>query len=324
MVVAEIGNNHEGQFSLAEELVGLAGEAGACAVKFQTFITEQYICPDMKERFARLKKFQLSYSQFEKLSAQARKAGLLFMSTPFDIESARFLKGIVDVIKIASADNNFYPLIKEVALTAKPLVMSTGLADTAVVKEAMGLIHGTWRDAGIHQEMALLHCVTSYPVPPEQANLLAIRSLASVFQCTVGYSDHTVGNEASTLAVAMGARIIEKHFTIDNNYSSFRDHQLSANPAGLKDLVQAVRRAETMLGSGNIGMEECEKADAQAIRRSISASQAMPAGTQLQVGHFSWLRPGGGLPPGQEGKLIGHMLKYPVSAGQAITLDMVD
>lgn len=324
MVIAEIGNNHEGDFALAEEVVGKAADAGASGVKFQTFITERYVSPRLAERFSRLQRFQLTFDQFEKLSRQARKSGLLFLSTPFDLESARFLAGIVDAMKIASADNTFYPLIEEVARSGKPTLVSTGLADLTEIRMAESVIRRTWRDQGIQQDLALLHCVSSYPVPPEEANLSAIRTLQREFNCIIGYSDHTIGTDAAVLAVAMGARIIEKHFTIDNNYSDFRDHKLSADPPTFARMVERIAAATAMMGDGVIGMADCEKPEAALVRRSIAAARDLPAGTVLNLDHIVWLRPGGGQPPGREHQVLGRRLRKSISAGDMILPELLE
>ena len=320
LVVAEIGNNHEGNYGLAEDLIGKAAEAGAGAVKFQTYRTEHYISARDAERFARLKGFELTYDQFERLSRRARDAGLLFLSTPFDVESARFLGGIADGLKIASADNTFYPLLETVARTGKPIIISTGLASPEELRKAAELVEGTWHSLGIDQDLALLHCIAAYPAPTEQANLAAIQTLRESFQRTVGYSDHTIGIEAAALAVALGARIVEKHFTVDNNYSDFRDHQLSADPPTLKRLIERVREAEAMLGSGAIGVQECERAGAKAMRRSIAAARDLDAGTVLGADDLTWVRPGGKLPPGREELVVGRRLARRIAHGEAITL----
>ena len=320
LVVAEIGNNHEGSYALAEELIGLAAEAGAGAVKFQTFRTEHYVSSSQTERFARLKDFELGFDAFERLSRRAREAGLLFLSTPFDLESARFLDGIVPAFKIASGDNTFYHLLETVARTGKPMVISTGLASLEELRRAVELVEGTWHSLGIDQDLALLHCIAAYPAPTEQANLAAIQTLRENFQCTVGYSDHTIGIEAAALAVALGARIVEKHFTVDNNYSDFSDHQLSADPPTLKRLIERVREAEAMLGGGAIGMQECERAGAKVMRRSIAAARDLDAGTVLGANDLTWVRPGGELPPGREELVLGRRLARRIARGEAITL----
>ena len=324
LVIAEIGNNHEGDYGLAEEMIGKAVEAGADAVKFQTFRTEHYVSPSETERFARLKGFELTYDQFERLGRHARNAGIMFLSTPFDLESARFLGGIADGIKIASSDNTFYPLIEEAAKTGKPMMVSAGLVGLDEIRTAENLIKGVWKSNGIKQDLAVLHCVSSYPVPADQANLAAIWALKNALDCTIGYSDHFIGIEAAVTAVAMGARIVEKHFTIDNAYSDYRDHQLSADPETLKRLVEKIGETTALMGHGAIGVEQCEKENALALRRSIAAAGDLAAGTVLTMDHITWLRPGDGLVPGEEHLVLGKRLARNLSGGDRVTLDALE
>ncbi|HUU27584.1 MAG TPA: N-acetylneuraminate synthase family protein, partial [archaeon] len=323
LVVAEIGNNHEGSYTLAEELIGLAAETGARAVKFQVIRAEYLISPKLEKRFAQLKSFELTYSQFEKLSRFAKEAGLLFLATPFDLGSAEFLSSIVSAFKIASGDNTFYPLIERVAAFGKPVIVSSGLAGLAQIQYVKSLIERIWDGEGINQELAVLHCVASYPVPLDQANLSAISYLKEKLNCTVGYSDHTMGLEAPAIAAALGARIIEKHFTKDKNYSAFRDHQLSADPNEMTLLVQRVKNVSSMLGSGEKVLQECENEMVNSLRRSIAAAQDLPQGTRLSWQDITWVRPGNGLPPGKEHVVLGKLLARPVSQGEPITPDML-
>ncbi|MEW6664761.1 MAG: N-acetylneuraminate synthase family protein [Thermodesulfobacteriota bacterium] len=317
LVVAEIGNNHEGSYMLAEELIGLAAEAGAGAVKFQTIVPRKLVSEGQVERVRELERICLKTQDFEELSRVARKAGLLFFSTPFDLESARFLDPIVDAYKIASGDNDFLPLIRRVAETGKPILLSSGLSTLGEISERKDFIRRIWAERGASAQMAVLHCVTSYPTPLPEANLLAIRTLGDL-GVTVGYSDHTLGIEACVLAVAVGARIVEKHFTKDKNYSDFRDHRLSADPAELRKLAERIREAELMLGDGIKRVMECEKALQISARRSIAAAADLQAGTLLSLNHLTWLRPGGGLAPGEEQKVLGKTLKRAVRAGEMI------
>lgn len=319
LVVAEIGNNHEGSYARAEELIGLAAEAGAGAVKFQTFTAEHYVSSSDKERFAMLKSFELSHAQFEKLSGYAASAGVLFFSTPFDIESARFLNTIAPVFKISSGDNTFFPLLETVAGFGKPIIMSAGLADMATLRRSMKFIERIWRNAGLSQELAVLHCVTSYPAPPEQLNLAVIRLLKRELGCTVGYSDHALGIEAAALSVALGARIVEKHFTINKQAASLRDHQLSADPRDMKRLVGRIREILTIMGDESKNRMSCEKPFQTSARRSIAAVRDMASGSRLQQGDITWVRPGGGIPPGSESTVLGKMLKRDVACGERIT-----
>jgi len=317
MIVAEIGNNHEGNVRLAEEMIGFAAEAGADAVKFQTIVPELLISADQVERITQLERFRLSFDEFERLADVAKNHNVLFLSTAFDIDSVRILNPLVPAFKIASGDNQFFPLLREVALTAKPVLLSTGFLDLEDTIRSRDFIFRVWEEKGIKQELAVLHCISCYPTPPSDANLLAIRTLKSL-GVTVGYSDHTMGIDAAVLAVALGARIIEKHFTINKKYSDFRDHQLSAEPEEMAELVKRVRTAVQMLGSGEKRPAECEKAVKEAVQRSIAARVDLDMGVQLEWGHLTWVRPGKGLAPGREQEIIGRVLRRSLRRGELI------
>jgi N,N'-diacetyllegionaminate synthase len=330
LIIAEIGNNHEGSYALAEEMIGLAAETGVQAVKFQTFRTEHYVSRKDAERFARLKSFELGQAQFEKLAAYARKAGLIFISTPFDPESARFLSGIVSAYKISSSDNVFYPLLEEAAKGDKPVILSCGLAGLDDIAYSAAFLKRAWKQAGLNQELAALHCVTAYPVPPEEANLGAITAMKERLGLTVGYSDHTLGIDAAVLSAALGARIIEKHFTLNKQHSAFRDHQISADPAEMKDLVRKVREAQVLLGAGAGGarsgkvekvLQPSELKNLTAVRRSIVAVRDLKIGEVVRNEDLTWIRPGGGLAPGNEAAILGRTLKRPIAAGDWITAE---
>ena len=324
MIVAEIGNNHEGSVALAEELIGLAAGAGADAVKFQTFRTEHYVSPRDQHRVEQLRSFELSIGDMQRLGETARQAGMVFLSTPFDLDSARALEPLVEAYKIASGDNTFYPLLETVAATGKPIILSTGLADLSDINRAKRTIERVWRGQGKRGDLALMHCVSCYPVPIEQANLAAIETLKAAFGCTVGYSDHTLGIEAATFAVAAGARIVEKHFTIDRAHSDFRDHQLSADPEQMARLVREVRKIERILGSGDPTLQPCEKPLVVPLRRSIAAARDLAAGAVLGPDAITWLRPGdGAFPPGLEAQVVGRTLAVPLSAGEMITHEVL-
>ena len=320
LFVAEIGNNHEGDFGLAQKMIGLAASAGANAVKFQTYRTELFVNKQDRARFERLKSFELTFKQFECLSRTADNEGLLFLSTPLDLESATFLKDIVCAYKIASGDNNFIPLLEFAAHTGLPLLISCGLIDISEAKETVALIHSIWSQNSLPAEMALLHCITAYPAPPEQANIAAIAQLKKEFNCTIGYSDHTLGIEAALLALALGARIIEKHFTIDKNKSNFRDHQLSADPDEMKLLIHKSKEILNLLGSGLKIPQKSEIDIKYTVRRSIVARRNLAAGSFIAKDDIAWLRPANGLPPGQERLIIGKKLLSDVVAGEPILL----
>lgn len=308
LVVAEIGNNHEGDPAVARRLVDLAAEAGADAVKFQTFRTAEFVSASDAERYARMSRFELPPEVWPELTELAHSRSLLFMSTPLDLTSADMLAPLVDAFKVASGDIDFFPLLSRVAATRKPVVLSTGqsdLGDVARAVEALG------------KDVAILHCVSSYPAPEEEINLRAIPALAERFPGhTIGYSDHTAGLDAAPLAVGCGARIIEKHFTLDTSFSSFRDHQLSADPDDLRELVRRIRASETLLGERRKDVQPSEREMRVAVRRSIAAARALPAGHVLGEADLVWTRPADGLRPGDEGLIVGRPLRRDVDAGE--------
>ncbi len=319
-IIAEVGNNHEGDFTLAQEMVGLAAETGADAVKFQTIVPERFVKRSDEPRFSTLKKFEFTYDQFTQLAKQAHDAGIKFLSTPFDLESAAFLGTICDAIKIASSDNTYYDLIEEAAKTGLPMIVSTGLAGEAEIRPGVRIIDDVWDGKRLPGDVGLLHCVSNYPTTAENANIGAVATIARTFpRRTPGYSDHTIGIEAAVLAVGAGARIIEKHFTIANDHSDFRDHQLSADPATMKRLVEEVRAADLMMGRGNLGMADCEKEIAPQIRRSIVAARQLDSGHKVTRADLNWTRPGTGMPPGDEHEIIGKRLKAPMAEGDAFS-----
>jgi len=319
LIIAEIGNNHEGDMGAAREMVDRAAETGVDVVKFQTFITEKFTSPVDPARIARLKQFQLSFDDFAELAERARAKGLMFFSTPLDLESARFLATIVDAIKIASGDNTFWPLIECCADSGKPMIISTGISGQDEIQEAVSRVNGRWAAGNIAGELALLHCIVSYPAPPEQANLGAIASLKAAFpNQTIGYSDHTMGLDAAVAAVAMGARIVEKHFTLANDYSDFRDHQLSADPDDMATLVRRIRAVEDMTGDGQLGTMACERDLVTPVRRSIAAGRDLAAGHVLAIDDIVWVRPGEGIPPGRENEVLNRRLNRDVTQGDLI------
>lgn len=323
LIVAEIGNNHEGDFELAKEMIDAAAEAGADAVKFQTFKTEHYVSKENLERYSRLKSFELSFNDFEKLSVKANELGLLFISTPFDIESAKFLSTIVNALKISSGDNNFYPMIEVVARLGKPIILSTGMAfieDVVLCRDLIKRISSENSDA---LELAIIHCISAYPVEKPDANLRAINTLMREFKEVVGYSDHTIGPDAAIVAVALGARIIEKHFTLDNQLSDFRDHQLSADPYEMKEMVRRIRETEKMLGTGEKKVEICEKECLASSRRSIVANKDISEGSEITWGDLSWVRPSGGLEPGREREILGKKAIKAIPKGTRIIADLL-
>jgi len=321
-VIAEIGNNHEGDFELAKKMVHLAADAKADAVKFQTIVPEKLVSQQQSERVAQLKRFQFSYDQFTELAKVAEECGLMFLSTPFDLESVAHLQSLVPAYKISSGDNNFFPLLQVVAHTGKPLIISTGLTTLEDIARLVSFVKNIWKNKGITQEMALLHCVVNYPTSLEEANLQVIEDLKE-FDVVPGYSDHTLGIEAVKAAVAMGARVIEKHFTISKTHSDFRDHQLSADPEEFTELVKAIRTIEKMKGQGRVNLPDNEKDILPLVRRSIVAKECLGSGHVLRLEDLYWVRPGQGLSPGYEKELLGKTLVRAVAAGEMILLEDV-
>lgn len=318
-VVAEIGNNHEGDFGRAKEMVHRAAECGVDAIKFQTFKTRWFTSPVDPARIKRLEGFELSYDQFAELSRLTRSLGVSFMSTPFDLESARFLLGICDAIKIASGDNDYRELIRIGAGSELPLIVSSGMSS---LDEMRGLV-AYLRDVRRGKAFSLLHCVSAYPAAPEQANLRAIPLLARELGCEVGYSDHTLGIDACVAAVALGARVIEKHFTLDKNLSDFRDHQLSADPAEMKELVLRIRAVDTLLGREEKTMQAGETDIARAARRSAAASRDLRKGDVVTENDIVFLRPGTGIRCGSQGTLVGKKMARDLGFGTLFSLEDV-
>jgi N,N'-diacetyllegionaminate synthase len=324
LVVAEIGNNHEGNFEVAKTMVQQAAACGVDAVKFQTFKTRYLVRQEFQARYEQLKRFELPYSAWEELYKLTKDLGLLFFATPLDLESAKFLASLVDCYKIASGDNNFYPLLEQVCQTGKPIILSSGLSDLSQVQKSKQFIEDQWDRHGIQPGLAILHCVSHYPVPGEQANLAAIPYMKNMLGGVIGYSDHTLGLDACIIAIALGAQIIEKHFTLDKNYSDFRDHQLSADPGEMKELVVKAAQIPLMLGKPEKTIQPCEDELMQTARRAIVAGADLARGHCLTKEDLTWLRPAQGLPPGEEKLLIGRKLKRDCAFGEAISLQDIE
>ena len=289
LLIAEIGNNHEGSFKRAKKLIDLAKQAGADAVKFQTINPEKFHHQDEKKQLKKYHKFKLSDHQFQKLSSYSKKKNLLFISTPFDLKSARFLRGIVDIIKISSGDNNFIPLIDICIKFKKPTIISTGL----LTEKEIYKLYNYLKDKIDIKKLCFLHCVASYPVDPKDANISFIKRLKKKLpNIVIGYSDHTVGPYASILASSIGSMVIEKHFTDDKNFSNFRDHFLSADKEELTLISQFLKNQNIYLGKGKkVKLEKEEKKNYNNLRRSIYATKNIKKNEILNENNISILRP---------------------------------
>lgn len=317
-IIAEAGNNHEGNLKIAKKLVVLAAKAGADAIKFQTYKTENFIRKKDKKRFEQLKKFELSFNEFEILKNLAKKNKIKFISTPLDLESADFLIKKVDFIKIASGDNNFFPLIDKILISNKPLIISTGMTEILNLKYLINYIQKKIGEKNTKKRVSLLHCVTSYPVEDQYANLKSVSYLIKNFNLNIGYSDHTIGNEACLASVAIGAKIIEKHFTLDKNFSSFRDHKLSADFVDLKNLVQSIRKIELQLGEFDKKILKPEKNLIKIIRRGVYATRKINKDEKISNINSLYLRPSKSKDFLHIKKIIGKKIKYPKKQNQKI------
>lgn len=317
LIVAEIGNNHEGSFSLAKKMIKLAKNCGADAVKFQTFNPDKYIENQNISRLNQLKKYQLTNSQFIKLKKYSESLDIIFLSTPFDTKAVDNLNPLVPAFKISSGDNDYYDLIKKILLKKKPIIISTGMTSLKDVSNLLKFIKKNNKfKTDIYDNLTLLHCVSMYPTDLEKTNIDKINSLKK-FKCTVGYSDHTLGIEACLIAVMKGARVIEKHFTINKNYSKFRDHKLSANPKEFKLMVKLIRNIEIILKAeqNNKNIVIDKNTD---FRRSARYSKNIKSGAKLNEKSIKWVRPGNGIKNIDIKKIIGKKLKVNVSENQLI------
>lgn len=319
-IIAEIGNNHEGSYKVAKKLISHASKAGVDAVKFQTFKTEDYVNSNDQNRFKRLKKFELSQKKFTELAKFAKKNKLKFISTPFDIESAIFLNKIVDGFKIASGDNNYFQLIKKVLSFKKYTIISTGLLSFIEIKKLVLFIKKIKFPL---KKLCLLHCVTAYPVEDIEANLKSISYLKKKLKVSIGYSDHTIGIIASIVATALGAEIIEKHFTLNNNFSDFRDHKLSSDPKEMRLLVSSIRRTEKMLGKFNKEISKTEKLNRKATRRSIFAKMYLKKNERITLKKIKIVRPEVGVIPSKIRSIIGKKVSKKIKKNDPIKMNLL-
>ena len=321
LLIAEIGNNHEGDFARAVDMIAAAADSGAHAVKFQTIRPDRLVRPSETIRLSKLQSFAFTDDQFRELADVAHRHDVQFLSTPFSLDAVDMLAPLVPAFKIASGDNDFFPLIDRAISHGKPIIVSMGFCDEADAKRIVTRIERSITDQQSTSCLALLHCVGAYPVPDDQANLKAITKLRSMFDYPIGYSDHTLGIDACVTAVALGACIVEKHFTLDKHLSDFRDHQLSATPDELRELSERIRLTRTMLGEGapTLKRPACEVGNATSLRRSITAARDLPAGHIVSDSDIQWQRPATGLRPGSEADVIGKPLEAAVATGEDLT-----
>ena len=303
-IIAEAGVNHNGSFDLACKLVDAAKEAGVDCIKFQTFKSENLVSRtaqkaeyqkettgDSSQRDM-LKKLELSFSDFSRLKAYCEKKEICFLSTPFDFDSIDFLNSIdMPFWKIPSGEVTNLPYLLALAKTGKPVVMSTGMCTLQEIREAIDVLN----ENGI-KEIKLLHCNTEYPTPFEDVNLKAMETIRKEFHLEVGYSDHTKGIEVPVAAVALGATIIEKHFTLDRNMEG-PDHKASLEPQELAEMVKCIRNIEKAIGTGEKTPSPSEKKNIAVARKSIVAKTKIKTGDVFTEQNITAKRPGTGLSP---------------------------
>ena len=330
-VIAEAGVNHNGSVESACRLVDIARHAGADAVKFQTFKADKLVTPgapkaeyqrqvtsEGQSQFDMLRALELSDTAHRQIRDHCQSQGLLFLSTPFDEDSADLLDALgVPAFKISSGELTNLGFLAHVARKGKPIILSTGMADLGEVESAVSTI----RAAG-NSDIVLLQCVTNYPAAPGDVNLRAMATMADAFQVPVGYSDHTVGNEIAFAAVALGACVIEKHFTVSRDLPG-PDHRASIEPHELAELVSGIRRVEAALGSGRKEPAASEAATALVARRSLVAASTIAAGTVLTEDVIAVRRPGTGLPPSMRPYVVGRTARVLIPQGTVISISML-
>ncbi|MBI5623420.1 MAG: N-acetylneuraminate synthase [Elusimicrobia bacterium] len=328
-VIAEAGVNHNGDPRLAEDLVLAAKEAGADAVKFQTFKTSLLVSRsaakaayqrartrDPGTQAAMLSGLELDEASHRRLKALCDRKGILFLSSPFDPESADLLEELgVPLFKLGSGEVTNRPLLEHVAAKAKPVILSTGMSTLAEVRDAV-----RWIRAFSKAPLALLHCVTEYPAAPEQSNLRAMLTMSRSLRLPAGWSDHTPGAAVAVAAAALGAQIIEKHLTLDRSLPG-PDHASSLEPAAFAAMTAAVREAAAALGDGVKRPAACEVRNMAAARRSLTARRALAKGSALSAADLCVKRPGTGIPPAELSAVVGRTLKRGLAEDETLTWD---
>jgi N-acetylneuraminate synthase/N,N'-diacetyllegionaminate synthase len=325
-LIAEAGVNHNGDLELARRLIDAAAEAGADAVKFQTFRTEALVSAaapkaryqmettgSAESQHAMLARLELSAEAHANLRDHAARRGLVFFSTPFDEASADLLDGLgVELLKVPSGEVTNLPLLRHLAAKGRPILLSTGMCTLDEVATAVETI----RVAG-DPAVAILHCVSAYPAPVEETNLRAMDTLRARFGRPVGLSDHTLGIEIALAAIARGAAVLEKHLTLDRTLPG-PDHRASLEPADFAALVRGARAIERALGDGDKRPMPCELDTRAVARRSLVAARALPAGHRLTRADVAIKRPGTGLAPADFDRVVGRTLARALDADQLL------
>ncbi|MDX2479076.1 MAG: N-acetylneuraminate synthase, partial [Desulfuromusa sp.] len=314
-IIAEAGVNHNGSLDLARQLVDVAAEAGADAVKFQTFKAESLVSLDApkaayqtqttatdESQFTMIKKLELNLDAHHLLLAHCRDRGIQFLSSPFDLESVDLLLGLgIEIFKIPSGEITNLPYLRKIGSLNKKVILSTGMSTMREIEAAIQVLF----TAGLKKtQLTILHCNTEYPTPMADVNLRAMQALADNFDIKVGYSDHTLGIEIAIAAVALGATVIEKHITLDNNLSG-PDHQASLEPLELAAMVRAIRNLEQAMGDGIKKPTPSEEKNRPIARKSIVACRQIKQGELLSSDNLTAKRPATGISPMEWDQLIG-------------------
>jgi len=329
-IIAEAGVNHNGSLALAEKLVDAAAEAGADAVKFQTFRADSLVTGlapkavyqvrttgSSESQLAMLKRLELGNAEHRKLMERCRKRKVAFMSSPFDLASIDFLLKLgVGVLKIPSGEITNLPYLEKVGASGKKVIMSTGMANMREIGDALGVLK---RSGAAREDVTILHCTTEYPAPMKDVNLLAMRTLAEKFKVRVGYSDHTEGIEVPVAAAALGAAVIEKHLTLDHALRG-PDHKASLVPSRFKEMVLAVRNVALALGNGAKRPCSCELRNSLVIRKSLTAVRAIRKGELFSVSNIAPMRPAGGISPMLWHRVIGRPAPRRFMPGERVRL----
>jgi N,N'-diacetyllegionaminate synthase len=306
-IIAEAGVNHNGNIEIAKKMIEVARECGADAIKFQTFKTEEVISKhapkaeyqklntgENKSQLEMVKKLELSFEDFVELKEYCDKVGIMFLSTPFDFQSIEFLHSLgLEIFKIPSGEITNLPYLEKIGKLRKKIILSTGMADLGEIEDALDILisNGTERE-----NITLLHSNTEYPTPYEDVNLLAMITIKEAFKVKVGYSDHTLGIEVPIAAAALGASIIEKHFTLDKNMEG-PDHRASLEPYELKAMIDAIRNIEKALGNGIKKPSKSEIKNRDIVRKSIVARRNIRKGEIFTEDNITVKRPGTGISP---------------------------
>lgn len=329
-IIAEAGVNHNGDLQKAFELIEAANQAGADAVKFQSFKADKLVSKTAKKakyqsenmgdnddtQYNMLKSLELSEEDHATLIKECNKRGIQFLSTAFDVDGIEYLDSLgIPFFKSPSGEITNFPYLKRLAEKGKPVVLSTGMADMEEVKSAVKVLteHGLDK-----KDITVLHCNTEYPTPMEDVNLKAMNTIGNELGVQIGYSDHTLGIEVPIAAVALGGKIIEKHFTLDRNLPG-PDHRASLEPNELKEMVTAIRNIEKAIsGSGKKEPSPSEQKNKEVARKSIFTTRAMKAGEIIKEEDIIALRPGNGISPMEWGNVIGRKINRAYSATEML------